>query len=45
MLDDAEFEHGLARAEATLPDTVEYRIEWLLATAETPGVDAVRPRG
>ncbi|HEY7002796.1 MAG TPA: class I SAM-dependent methyltransferase [Gaiellaceae bacterium] len=44
MLDDDEFESGLAEAEATLPDELEPRIEWLVVSAETPAVDAVRGR-
>ena len=36
LLDEAEYERGLARAERELPDRVEYRVEWLLAFAVRP---------
>jgi SAM-dependent methyltransferase len=45
MLEDREFELGLAVAESTLPDVIEYSLEWLIASAETPRVDAVRAHG
>ncbi len=45
LLDPEEFESGLERAEATLPDELVYRLEWLVVSAETPPLDAVRPGG
>jgi len=45
LMDEAEFERGLAAAEADLPPEVSYRIEWLVVSAEKPPLDAVRPRG
>ena len=45
LLDLEEFESGLERAEATLPDELVYRLEWLVVSAETPPLDAVRRRG
>jgi ubiquinone/menaquinone biosynthesis C-methylase UbiE len=33
LLDDAEYEAGLERAERELPERVEYRVDWLLAFA------------
>jgi ubiquinone/menaquinone biosynthesis C-methylase UbiE len=45
LLDHDEFEAGLADAEATLPDKFEHRLEWLVVSADTPAVDAVRQRG
>jgi SAM-dependent methyltransferase len=34
LLDEDEYAAGLARAERELPEQVDYRLEWLLATAE-----------
>jgi ubiquinone/menaquinone biosynthesis C-methylase UbiE len=34
LLDEIEYEQGLRLAERTLPATVEYDIEWLIAIAE-----------
>ena len=45
LLDAEEFERGVARAEAELPDVLDYRLEWLVVSAETAPLDAVRPRG
>ena len=45
LIDDAEFTRGLAAAEAQVPERLEYRLEWLLATAERPSLDAVRTPG
>ena len=45
LLDDAEFERGLATAEAELPAEVEHEVVWLFATAEKPALDAVRLPG
>jgi SAM-dependent methyltransferase len=45
LLDPAEYEAGVARAESELPDRIDYRLEWLVAAAETPRLDAVRTRG
>ena len=45
LIDEREYESGLAGAEAELPAEIEYRLEWLVASAETPPLDAVRPRG
>ena len=42
LLNADEFERGARLAETTLPERIDYRLEWLVATAETPGVDAVR---
>jgi SAM-dependent methyltransferase len=42
LIDDAEFERGLAAAEAELPAEVEHEVVWLFAWAETPPLDAVR---
>jgi SAM-dependent methyltransferase len=36
LLDDEEYESGLKRMEAELPEQNEYAIEWLLAVAERP---------
>jgi SAM-dependent methyltransferase len=36
LLDDDEFAAGLARAERELPERVDYRFEWLLASASRP---------
>jgi ubiquinone/menaquinone biosynthesis C-methylase UbiE len=33
LIDDEEYEAGLARAERELPEQVDYRVEWLLAVA------------
>ncbi len=33
LLDEAEYAAGLERAERELPERVDYRLEWLLATA------------
>ena len=33
LLDPDEYEEGLARAEAELPERFEYRFDWLLAAA------------
>jgi SAM-dependent methyltransferase len=45
LIDEREYESGLAGAEAELPAEIEYRLEWLIVSAETPPLDAVRPRG
>ncbi|HVD65585.1 MAG TPA: methyltransferase domain-containing protein [Gaiellaceae bacterium] len=45
LLDEAEYERGLARAEAGLAPRIDYRLEWLIASAEAPALDAVRTRG
>ena len=42
LIDADEFERGVRLAERTLPERIDYRLEWLVATADTPGVDAVR---
>ena len=36
MLDEDEFEAGLARAEDELPDTIEYGLAWAIVVAERP---------
>jgi ubiquinone/menaquinone biosynthesis C-methylase UbiE len=41
-LSEVEFDRGLAAAEAGLPPQVSYRVEWLVVSAETPSLDAVR---
>jgi SAM-dependent methyltransferase len=33
LLDDTEFEHGLARAERELPEQIGYELEWAIAIA------------
>jgi ubiquinone/menaquinone biosynthesis C-methylase UbiE len=33
LLDDAEFDEGLARAERELPERIEYELEWAVAIA------------
>ena len=33
LLDEAEFEEGLARAERELPDRIPYELEWAVALA------------
>jgi ubiquinone/menaquinone biosynthesis C-methylase UbiE len=45
LIEQSEFQLGLARAKDALPDEVDYRLEWLIASAERPGLDAVRARG
>jgi ubiquinone/menaquinone biosynthesis C-methylase UbiE len=36
LLDDAEFEQGLARAERELPERVPYELHWAIAVASRP---------
>jgi len=36
MLAVEEYERGVARAETSLPDRIEYRLEWLIANARKP---------
>jgi SAM-dependent methyltransferase len=36
LLDEDEFEEGLARAERELPERVRYELEWTIAVASTP---------
>jgi SAM-dependent methyltransferase len=45
LIDEGEYERGLAVAEAQIPEQVEYRLEWLIVAAEAPPLDAVRTRG
>ena len=45
LIDEAEYERGLAAAEAQIPEELEYRLEWLVVAAEAPPLDAVRTRG
>jgi SAM-dependent methyltransferase len=45
MLASDEYEEGLARAGRELPERIDYRLEWLLASAERPTLDAVRSPG
>jgi hypothetical protein len=45
LIDDAEFERGLAAAEAGLPAEIEHKVVWLLASAEKLPLDAVRSPG
>jgi SAM-dependent methyltransferase len=45
LLDDAEYERGLACAERALPERIDYRLEWLIVAAELPPLDAVRRDG
>lgn len=42
MMGKAEFDRGLAAAEADLPTEVAYRVKWLVVSAEKPPLDAVR---
>jgi SAM-dependent methyltransferase len=42
LLDDREYWAGLARAEQELPGAFEYGVDWLIASAELPRLDAVR---
>jgi ubiquinone/menaquinone biosynthesis C-methylase UbiE len=35
LLDDAEYQQGLARAERELPERVRYELEWTIAVART----------
>jgi ubiquinone/menaquinone biosynthesis C-methylase UbiE len=45
LIDEDEYERGLAAAEAQIPEKLEYRLEWLIVTADTRPLDAVRTRG
>lgn len=45
LLDEDEYTVGLAKAERELPARIDYRLEWLVATAERPPLDAVRQGG
>ena len=45
LLPEDEYAAGLARAERELPARIDYRLEWLVATAERPSLDVVRPGG
>ena len=45
LIDEGEYERGLAAAEAQIPEELEYRLEWLVVAAEAPPLDAVRTRG
>jgi hypothetical protein len=36
LIEEDEFRAGVARAHAELPETIEYRLEWLIATATAP---------
>jgi len=45
LIDEGEYERGLAAAEAQIPEKLEYRLEWLVVAAEAPPLDAVRTRG
>jgi hypothetical protein len=45
LIDEAEYRAGLALVEGELPDEIEYRLEWLIVTADTPPLDAVRTPG
>jgi ubiquinone/menaquinone biosynthesis C-methylase UbiE len=42
LMCETEFDRGLAAAEAELPQEVEYRVKWLVVSAEKPPLDAVR---
>jgi len=44
LLGEEEFAQGLALAEDTLPAELRYRLEWLVVSAETAPLDAVRSR-
>jgi SAM-dependent methyltransferase len=37
LLDEAEYEHGLARAERELPSEVDYELRWVVLTADQSG--------
>ena len=45
LIDESEYQAGLALVEGELPDEIEYRLEWLIVTADTPSLDAVRTPG
>jgi ubiquinone/menaquinone biosynthesis C-methylase UbiE len=45
LLDAEEYERGLDQAERGLSERIDYRMEWLIAVATKPGLDAVRMRG
>jgi len=45
LVSEAEFDAGLAAAEAGLPAQVEYRVTWLVVAAGKPPLDAVRISG
>jgi ubiquinone/menaquinone biosynthesis C-methylase UbiE len=45
LIDEGEYERGLAVAEAQIPEKLEYRLEWLIVTADASPLDAVRRRG
>ncbi len=36
LLDESEYQAGLARAERVLPEHIEYAMEWLIAVGELP---------
>jgi hypothetical protein len=36
LLDEAEFEEGLARAERELPERIDYELHWAIAVASRP---------
>jgi SAM-dependent methyltransferase len=43
--DEGEDERGPPAAEAQIPEQLEYRLEWLIVTADAPPLDAVRTPG
>ena len=45
LIAEAEYERGLAAAEAQIPEKLEYRLEWLIVTADASPLDAVRTHG
>ena len=45
LIDEGEYERGLAAAETQIPDRLEYHLVWLIAAADAPPLDAVRTRG
>ncbi|MEO8290186.1 MAG: methyltransferase domain-containing protein [Gaiellaceae bacterium] len=45
LLEPDEYERGLERAERELPPRVDYRLEWLVVTADRLPLDAVRLGG
>jgi SAM-dependent methyltransferase len=45
LIDEREYQRGLAAAEDELPQRIEYRLEWLIASARKPALDAVRTGG
>jgi len=45
LIDESEFERGLAAAEAGLGEEIEHVLEWLVVSAQKPALDVVRTHG